>query len=73
MLQKKRGRLLHELAHELAQLEHSHDLVSEEQLNNLEEHVHKELFRLEEIDDMLPENKEELGQHFVNGLGKSLV
>lgn len=29
--------------------------------------------RLEEIDDMLPENKEELGQHFVNGLGKSLV
>jgi len=51
MLQKKRGRLLHELAHELAQLEHSHDLVSEEQLNNLEEHVHKELFRLEEIDE----------------------
>jgi hypothetical protein len=52
-LQRLRGHLLHELQHETAHLEHHHGDFSEKALNGIEAHVHKELDRLEALDEKI--------------------
>ena len=54
-LQKLRGRVLHELQHETAHLEHHHETFSPHQLKKMEDHVHKELDRLESLGEKIAE------------------
>ena len=54
-LQKLRGHLLHELQHETAHLEHHHMALSQTQLKKMEDHIHKELDRLETYDEKIAE------------------